>query len=87
LAVLGVTAGVELHRRLADIGAAQNVAEYLELFPNVVVDRSPHERVLLIGERQFLVFRSGHVHTPMTDNGATDWSKVKRIYLMAIEAQ
>lgn len=85
LAMLGVAAGVGLHTRLADIEAAESVAELLVLHPSLVVDRSPHERAILFAEGHYLVFRSGHVKTPTTTAGATNWAKVTKIYLLAIE--
>jgi toxin HigB-1 len=85
LAMLGLNPGIELHRRLADVQATSNVAEYLELFPAALVDRSAHERAILFAEGHSLVFKSGHVQTPMTPNGTTDWTKVSRIYLIAVE--
>jgi hypothetical protein len=82
---LGTAAALELEKRLADIEALETVADLASLFPDATVDRSPVERSLRLTTGQELVFRSGHATTPTTPTGATDWAKVNRMRIMAIE--
>ena len=83
---LGTSAALELEQRLADIEAVDTVADLSALFPDDVVALSPVERALRLNAGYKLVFRSGHVKTPTTSTGVTDWEKVTRIRIVALEA-
>ena len=83
---LGTSAALELEQRLADIEALDNVADLASLFPDDISDHSPIERSLRLTTGHRLLFRSGHVKTPLTSTGATDWKKVTRMRIVAIEA-
>ena len=72
--------------RLADIEALDTSAEFATLFPDDVLDRSPHERSLRLLTGHKIVFRSGHVNTPTTRTGATNWTEVTRMRIVALEA-
>lgn len=85
--VLGPEAARELTQRLADLAAFATVAELADLFPNEITDRSPTERALCLQAGHDLVFCAGHVEVPMNDEGGTDWTKVSRIRIVALEAR
>jgi len=85
--MIGVSAGLELHRRLADIEAVETADELSALFPELVVNRSLNERGLIFAEGYTLVFRSGHVQTPLDAAGTPDWGNITRIRLMGIEVE
>jgi len=84
-AALGMSAALELEQRLADIDALQTVTELASLFPDKITDRSEHEQSLRLQSGHELVFHSGHRKTPFTTDGATDWAKVTRVRIVAIE--
>lgn len=86
IAALGTAVALELDQRLADIEASDTVADLEALFPAEVRERSPSERVLRLRTGYRVVFRSGHVKTPLTSTGATDWERVTRMRILAIEA-
>jgi hypothetical protein len=85
VATLGIPAALELEQRLADIEACNTVADLMSLFPDDIIDRSPDERSFLLTTGHAVVFRSGHVKTPTTSAGATDWERVTRIRIIALE--
>lgn len=84
---LGAAVAYELGQRLADIDAAATVAELAELFPEDIVDRSPGERALCLQAGHDLVFCAGHVAIPVLNDGSTDWTRVSRIRITALEAR
>ena len=77
----------ELAQRLADIDAAATVAELANLFPDDIVDRSGGERALRLEAGHDLVFCVGHVEIPVLNEGSTDWTRVSRIRITALEAR
>lgn len=85
IASLGPATALELEQRLADIEALDTVADLAALFPDNVVERSSSERALRLSTGHSLVFRCGHVKAPLTLAGATDWEKVTRMRILAIE--
>jgi len=85
VASMGLSAALELEDRLADIDASDTVVDFALLFPDDVIDQSPEKRFLRLKSGHQLVFRSGHVKTPTTSTGATDWGKVSRMRIVAIE--
>jgi hypothetical protein len=82
---LGLQAALELERCLADIEAAESVADVEMLYHERVVDHSPHERALRFALEHTLIFRSGHVRTHNLSTGATDWERVTRLRITAIK--
>lgn len=86
VAALGTAAALELEQRLADIEALETAADLGALFPADVLERSQTERALRLRAGYKIAFRSGHVHTPFTPMGDTDWRKVTRMRILAIEA-
>lgn len=84
--VMGPEAARELTKRLADLVAFATVAEVADLFPDDIIDRSPTERALRLEAGHDLVFCAGHVLVPTNDGGGTDWTKVSRIRIIALEA-
>jgi hypothetical protein len=83
--VIGAEAARELAQRLADVSAFATVAEFTDLFGNEITERSPSERALRLQTGHDLVFCSGHVQVPTQADGATDWAKVSRIRIVALE--
>jgi hypothetical protein len=77
----------ELEARLADLSAATNVAELSGLFPDDLISRSSTEQSLRLSCGHDIVFAAGHVLVPLDTNGATDWTKVARIRILALEAR
>ena len=84
--VLGAEAARELAQRLADISAFATAAEFADFFSDDIVDRSPQERALRLQAGRDLVFCAGHVEVPMAEDGPTDWTKVSRLRITALEA-
>jgi hypothetical protein len=85
--VMGAEAARELSQRVADLVALETVAELANLFPTDIIDRSPTERVLRLQTRHDLIFCAGHVQVPTNEDGGTDWTKVSRIRIIALEAR
>jgi Ran GTPase-activating protein (RanGAP) involved in mRNA processing and transport len=83
--VIGAEAARELAQRLADVSAFATVAELADLFGTRIIERSPSERALRLQTGHDLVFCSGHVQVPTKADGATDWDKVSRILIVALE--
>ena len=84
-AKIGVAAALELEQRLADIDAVETAAELIRLFPDYVVKRASDEFLLRLSSGHELVLRSGHVETATTPDGSTDWTKVMRFRVMALD--
>jgi hypothetical protein len=82
---LGEDAARELATRLADFFASTNVAELTDLFGDYIIERPPSERSLRLQTGYNLVFRSGHVTSPVDADGATDWTRVTRVQVVALE--
>jgi len=85
-AAIGAQAARELEQRLADFAALATVADLAGLFGENIIERSPIERSIRLKAGYDLVFCVGHVQVPCTPSGATDWAKVSRIRIMALEA-
>jgi hypothetical protein len=85
--VVGAGSARELSQRLADLIALETVADFTDLFPEDILDRSPTERALCLNGGHDLIFCAGHVQVPMTEDGGTDWTKVSRIRIIALEAR
>jgi hypothetical protein len=85
--VLGIEPARELEQRLADLAALATAAELSGLFRDDIVDRSPSERALRLDAGYNLVFCAGHVDVPVLKDGSTDWTRVSRIRIIALEAR
>jgi hypothetical protein len=85
--LLGAEAARELAQRLADLSALATAAELADLFPNDVVHRSPSERALRLQAGHDLVFCAGHVDVPILEDGSTDWTRVSRLRIIALEVR
>lgn len=84
VAEIGEQAAVELQRRLADIDACNDAAEFEALCGADLQAISGHSRALPLTDGVRLVFVSGHAKPRLTKTGATDWGKVTRIRIEAI---
>jgi hypothetical protein len=84
---LGEDAARELAARLADFSASPTAADLSDLFGDDIVERPPSERSLRLHTGYNLIFRPGHVDIPRDAAGATDWTKVTRIQVVALEAR
>lgn len=84
---VGKHAAVELSERLADMEAHSTVADFAALFYGEVFERSPSELALRMRAGYELVFCAGHVRVPETERGDTDWSRVTKIKILALEAR
>jgi hypothetical protein len=87
ITVMGAEAARELSQRLADLVALDTVAGLADLFPEDIIDRSPTERALRLQTGHDLIFCAGHVQVPMNEDGGTDWTRVSRIRITALEAR
>jgi hypothetical protein len=85
--VMGPEAARELTQRLADLAAFATIAELADLFPADIIDRSPTERALRLQAGHDLIFCAGHVQVPTNEDGVTDWTRVSRIRIIALEAR
>lgn len=82
---LGGAASAALRRRLADLRAASNVAELLELTGRAP-QQGPQKDQLVIDlvDSAVLVLGPNHVKTPRTASRGVDWSQVFRVMIMRI---
>jgi hypothetical protein len=84
IATLGNEAARELRHRITDLLAMPNAREFMDLFPEQVIDHGNGVCVVLIGLYCRLAYQSGHVRTPLDTNGMTDWSRVTRIKIISL---
>jgi hypothetical protein len=84
VAKLGYPAARELAERLADVEAADTVADLSVLLGEAMCDRSPTEKFLRLKTGFGVAFVSGHT-AHMETGKATDWSKTSRMKITAIE--
>jgi hypothetical protein len=83
---LGEDAARELATRLADFAASTTVADLTGLLgDDDIIDRPPFERCLRLHTGYNLIFRSGHVTSPVDAGGVMDWAQVTRIQVVALE--
>jgi hypothetical protein len=85
--VMGADGARELSQRLADLAALATVADLADLFLADIIDRSPTERALRLQAGHELIFCAGHVRVPTNEDGGTDWARVSRIRITALEAR
>jgi hypothetical protein len=84
VAALGEAAAFELERRLAEMEACENAAEFAELCGDELVVVSGVRWSLGLAEGIGMELIAGHVNPPLTETGVTDWSKVTRLRIEAI---
>lgn len=79
---LGDACARKLHRRLADLEAAEVVTDLLAGRPHPLKhDRDGQFALDLAGGKR-LVFRPAAEPVPQTTDGATDWSKVTAVQII-----
>lgn len=84
VAKLGYSPARELAERLADVEAADTVADLSLLLGEAICDRSPTEKCIRLSAGFAVTFVSGHTaHMETTE--ATDWSQTSRMKITAIE--
>lgn len=79
---LGVEVAGQLVRRLADLQAADTIADLVVGQPRSAADGAAIVIDLAVGKS--LSIRSGHVNHPRTLTGGIDWRKVTRVQVVAI---
>ena len=84
---MGAEAARELSQRVADLVALETVAELANLVPTDIIVRSPTELALRLQTGHDLIFCAGHVQVPTNEHGGTDWARVSRIRITALEAR
>jgi hypothetical protein len=85
-AKLGYASALELARVLADFEAFDRYSEFEALFGSQVSNVSNSEKRIVLKTGVSIVFRSGHPRNLGTSAVATDWSKVSRLMIIAIES-
>jgi hypothetical protein len=85
LATLGVAAACSLSQRLADMAACDNVAEFVDLFSEDTFLLGPGTYALRLDDGWTVTFRAAHLKVPMTQANELDWSRVRRIMILAVE--
>lgn len=82
---LGAATGAALRRRLADLRAAADMAEFMELVGDCA-KRGPTKDQLVtdLVDGAILVLGPNHVNTPRTTSGGIDWSQVSRVKILRI---
>jgi hypothetical protein len=84
VAGLGEEAALDLERRLAEIDACDDALEFRALCGDDLVELSGHRWALsLMGEARMELV-AGHARPRLTETGATNWGKVKRLRIEAI---
>lgn len=77
---------IELARVLADFEAFDRYSEFESLFGTQVSNISNSEKRMTVKLGLSIVFRSGHPRNLGTSAAPTDWSKVSRLMITAIES-
>ena len=81
---LGTEVASRLRHRLAELHAAQSIADLPSGKPRV--DPSCEDNLILdLAESHQLVLSANHATNPKTDDGKIDWLSVHRIKIMKIE--
>jgi hypothetical protein len=85
ISAIGVHAARELEQMLADLAALPTFADLPELLSDSIIERSPTGKAIRLKAGCHLVFCAAHVKVPLSSSGATDWAKVSRIRIIALE--
>lgn len=78
VAELGEPAALELERRLADIDACDNAADFAALCGSELLVLSGHRWALPLAEGVRMELVAGHVKARLAATDATDWGKVTK---------
>jgi hypothetical protein len=81
---LGATVAKNLRARLADLTAADTIADLP--FQPLPLDGKSLELAMTLGNGYKLILAPNHAATPVLHNDALDWSRVTRIKLLRIES-
>lgn len=85
VAALGEHGANALTQTLAELNASESASVFLDLYGDAVFDKPKSRKCLHLTPSVTLVFRSGHVKTPIAIDGSVNWDKVSRIRIMALE--
>jgi proteic killer suppression protein len=81
---LGASAGGALRRVLADLRAASQMAEFIELTGSCPTGDSRDQLVIDLVDGAIVVLGPNHVKTPRTTSRGIDWSQVSRVKILRI---
>jgi proteic killer suppression protein len=82
---LGAAAGGALRKRLADLRAASNMAEFMKLVGGCATrGRNKDQIEVDLVEGAIVVLGPNHVKTPRTTPRGIDWSQVSRVKILRI---
>ena len=84
VATLGEEAALDLERRLADIDACDDALEFRALCGDDLAELSGHRWALHLASGCRMELVAGHARPRLTETGATDWGKVRRLRIEAI---
>ena len=82
--VLGPAVAAQLRARFADLLAADSPLELIAGRPDLIDGDHPEIRISL-GAEAVLKVVPNHQHRPLTAEGTTDWSRVRRFRVVSIE--
>jgi hypothetical protein len=84
-AKLGFAVAETLKNRLSDIRAAITIKDVLAGAPRLGVHNQVDCYYFALGDKYSLVVVASHVSPRNDINGATDWARVRRVCVMALE--
>ena len=84
---LGTKVAARLRDRLADIRAADTVADLAAGRPREIEGGRPRCFSLELADGYHLVFCANHNRIPVNETGGVDWSRVTRIKILQIEVR
>ena len=82
---MGVAAALSLSQRLADMAACDSVAEFVDLFDDDVSASGADSYTLRLDGGWTMTFKAAHLKLPKTQADETDWSRVRRVMILAVE--
>jgi plasmid maintenance system killer protein len=83
---LGARVAERLKRRLADLRAANCVADLVAGRPRELQSAEPGQMSVDLGDGFKLVFSANHSPAPLVGGGSVNWSKVNRVKILSIES-
>ena len=84
VAALGQEDAIELARRLADLDASSNAAEYAEISGDVTA-AADGKLTFVLRSGRLATLAPGNARQRLTETGAPDWSRVTRLRVESIE--
>jgi hypothetical protein len=84
VAALGQEDAIELARRLADLDASSNAAEYAEISGDVTA-AADGKLTFVLRSGRLATLAPGNARQRLTETGAPDWSRVTRLRVETIE--